>query len=126
MIVNSDTPAEERLYEVRAIVDAALDGMRSSLEELDLDEELESMRIDTASFSLSHDPADGSESLTGIWKDRHGHQTGCIVVHADTSFYVEFGLAVPHPSRNGWFIDAVTSWGRDGIIKAELRLLPVL
>jgi len=125
-MVYADAAAEARLYEMRAIVDAALEAMRSSLTGLDLGDELESMCVDTASFSLSQDPADGGESLTGIWKDRHGHQTGSIIVHADTSFYVEFGLAVPHPHRSGWFIDAVTAWGRDGIIKAELRLLPVL
>jgi hypothetical protein len=126
MMVHADVAAEARLREVRAIVDAALEGMRRTLADLGLEDELEPMRIDTASFSLSPDPADGGESLTGVWKDGHGHHAGSITVHADTSFYAEFGLAVPHPRRSGWFIDAATSWGRDGIIKAELRLLPVL
>jgi len=35
----------------------------------------------------------------------------------------EFDLLVPHPSKPRWFIEAVTVWGRDGVVKAKPRLL---
>jgi len=123
----AETPLlQKRLLEARPICEAAVAGMRQELGKLGLAEEVELMQVEAAEFSISTDPSDASESLTGLWRDGRGFYIGSIVVHADNSFFAEYGMAVPHPKKSGWFIDAITAWGRDGVVKSEPRLLPTL
>ena len=122
----SPDPVQVRLHEVRPLCEAAIASMHSQLARLSLEGEIESMRLDTAEFSLGTDPSDGSLSLVGAWRDAHGYTVGSIVVHADNSFFAEYGMAVPHPKKSGWFIDAITAWGRDEVVRSEPRLLPTL
>ena len=65
-------------------------------------------------------------SLVGVWRDARGVHVGDLVVHADDSFYIEYEVGMPHPHQSGWLVDAIIAWGRDGIVKAEPRLLPPL
>lgn len=117
---------QERLVEARPICESAIVSMRQALEKLGLAREVELMEVDAADFTLSTDPSNGSQSLIGVWKDSRGFYVGSIVVHSDNSFFAEYGMAAPHPKKHGWFIDAITAWGRDGVVKSEPRLLPTL
>ncbi len=78
-----------------------------------------------AVYRLEKDPADGQDSLVGVWLDRHDCKLGNLVFHADGSFFVEQDIVLPHPTHPRWFVEAVNAWGRGGEIKAEARLLPV-
>lgn len=78
-----------------------------------------------ASWRLSRDPYSGDESLLGEWRDAKGHLLGELKFHADGSFYVEQDVLAPHPRRRAWFVEAVSAWGRAGLIKGEARLLPL-
>jgi hypothetical protein len=48
---------------------------------------------------------------------------GSLTINSDGSFHGEFDLLVLHPKKPRWFIEAVTVWGHDGVVKAEPRLL---
>lgn len=78
-----------------------------------------------AVFRLDRDPSDGSQSLVGEWRDDRGIKQGELLFHADGSFLVEQDVALPHPQRRQWFVEAVSAWGKAGQIKAEARLLPM-
>lgn len=79
-----------------------------------------------ADYAAVKDPFSGELGLTASWTDPHGHRIGTLRFHGDGSFYAEFDVAEPHPTDRRWFIEAVTAWGRDGVIKSEPRLLPAL
>jgi len=76
-------------------------------------------------YQLSRDPASGADSLVGIWRDARGHRCGTLLIHADGSFFAEYDVIREHPRDARWFVEAVTAWGRGGIIRSEPRLLPV-
>lgn len=76
-----------------------------------------------AEFELHTDPATGESALKGRWRCLRGELRGSVVIHADGNFFAEYDILASHPTRRGWFIEAVTAWGREEIIKAELRLL---
>ena len=79
-----------------------------------------------AGFTRCKDPYSGLESVIGTWRNGQGHRIGEIKLHGDGSFYAEYDVALPHPGNGRWFVEAVVAWGRDGIIKAEAKLLPAL
>jgi len=122
----ADAAVSARVLETRSICEAAVAAMRRTLTAIGLADEVSPMQIDAAEFTVTLDPSDGSQSLLGVWKDDRGYLIGNIVIHADNSFFAEYGMAVPHPKKSGWFIDAVTAWGRDDVVKSEPRLLPTL
>ncbi len=78
-----------------------------------------------AAFALSRDPASGEDALLGVWRDARGAKVGEVVIHADGSFFAEQDVVRAYPRRPGWFVEAVTAWGREGSVKAEPRLLPM-
>lgn len=79
-----------------------------------------------ASFETSRDPFSGEETVSGCWRNVHGHRIGEIKFHGDGSFFAEYDVVLPHPSDARWFVEGVTAWGRDEIIKAEPKLLAAL
>jgi len=84
------------------------------------------IRLDTAILSIVVDPANGQPGYEGLWRNDHGERVGKLVFNSDGSYYAEFDLCVRHPHRPSLFIEAVTVWGRDGVIKAEPRLLAAM
>lgn len=96
--------------------------LRREAEQLGLQHKATEIAPGTLRFEKRADPA-GGESLHGTWRDARGHRCGMLVFNADGSFYAEHDIAWPHPHDQRWFIDAVTAWGRDDIIKSEIRLL---
>lgn len=79
-----------------------------------------------AQYRLDRDPASGTDSLVGVWRDAAGHKYGELLFHADGTFYAEHDVVQPHPLRDHWFVESVIAWGRGGTIKSEPRLLPAL
>ena len=74
-------------------------------------------------YRLEPDPASGKKALKGDWIDEKGAKLGSLVFNIDGSFFVEQDIVRPHPKKPGWFVEAVNAWGREGIIKAEAKLL---
>jgi hypothetical protein len=82
-----------------------------------------------ASFSLIQDPYTGAGNLTGYWNKRNNRRierVGQLQFNSDGSFYAEYDIVKPHPTKAKWFIEAITVWGKEDTIKAEVRLLPSL
>lgn len=78
-----------------------------------------------ANYGLERDRFTGAPALVGRWLDSQGRRRGSLVFHADGSFFVEQDILQPHPRRPGWFVEAITAWGRELTIQTELRLLPM-
>ena len=74
-------------------------------------------------FSVRQDPADGSDCLTGEWKNPAGYRIGQVLFNGDGSFFAEHDIVLGHPKDKRWFVEAVEAWGRNGHITTEPRLL---
>jgi hypothetical protein len=79
-----------------------------------------------AEYRLERDPASGQHSLVGVWRNAEGYKCGELLFHADGSFFAEYDVIQAHPNKPHWFVEAVTAWGRDSVIKSEARLLPAV
>ncbi len=79
-----------------------------------------------AEYRLSKDPASGQDSLLGEWRDPQGQKQGELTFHSDGSFYAEYDVIRVHPGNGRLFVEAVNAWGRDGQIKVEPRLMPMV
>lgn len=86
--------------------------------------------FDTASFVLTKDPYTGDFNLTGYWYDKRNkrriERIGSMQFNSDGSFYAEYDVVKQHPGKAEWFVEAVTAWGKDEVIKTEVKLLPTL
>jgi hypothetical protein len=80
----------------------------------------------SARFETSKDPYSGEETVCAYWQNARGYRIGELKFHGDGSFYGEYDVALPHPSDPQWFVEGVTAWGRDEIIKSEAKLLAAL
>ncbi|MDP2902304.1 MAG: hypothetical protein Q8N96_04255 [Methylovulum sp.] len=80
---------------------------------------------DEASFVLIKDPFTGGQNLSCYWYDELKQRIGRLQFNSDGSFYAEFDVIKPHPSKAKWFVEGVTAWGNAGNIKAEAKLLPM-
>jgi hypothetical protein len=83
-------------------------------------------RPETAIYHLERDPAAGTNSLCGEWRDNHGHRIGMLLFHADGSFFAEHDVVRVHPRDGRWFVEAVHAWGREDRISVEPRLMPMV
>lgn len=83
-----------------------------------------------ASFVLVKDPYTGDNNLTGYWYNKRNkpriERIGRLQFNSDGSFYAEYDVIKQHPQDEMQFIEAVTVWGKDEMIKAEVKLLPML
>jgi hypothetical protein len=83
-----------------------------------------------ASFILVKDPYTGDDNLTGYWYNKRNkprvERIGRLQFNSDGSFYAEYDVVKPHPRDVTQFVEAVTVWGKDEMIKAEARLLPMM
>lgn len=75
---------------------------------------------------LRKDSFDGSEPFYGEWHDVNGRKLGEIIVQAGGQFFAEFDVLQNHPTDKRWYVEAVTAWGKPGVVKSELRLLEAL
>lgn len=119
-------PIAERYAELANFADEVADQLSKQVETLGFSQDAVSLHPPVeAIFRLQKDPSNGRYSLVGEWRDERGIKFGELLFHADGSFFVEQDVALPHPSRPKWFVEAVNAWGREGQIKAEARLLPM-
>lgn len=79
-----------------------------------------------AEYRQELDPASGKNGLVGVWRNADGYKCGELLFHTDGSFFAEYDVIRVHPRKPRWFVEAVTAWGRDSIIRSEARLLPVV
>lgn len=78
-------------------------------------------------YSLERDPLSGLDALIGVWMHpTSGYKVGTLIFHVDDSFFAEYDVLQPHPTKSQWFVEAVTVWGKDDDIKGDPRLLPAL
>lgn len=97
--------------------------MAQEIDKLGLAAEIAPPRWEEARFRIQRDPALGETSLEGVWLNERGGKLGSVTIHSDDSFFAEYDIIRPHPGRAGWFIEAVSAWGRGETIKSEARLL---
>lgn len=69
------------------------------------------------------DPASSLPGYEGTWRTPQGIRCGSLTLNSDGSYYAEYDVLALHPDKPNWFVEAVTVWGRDGVVKAEPRLL---
>jgi hypothetical protein len=79
-----------------------------------------------AKTERSKDPYSGEETLCLFWQNLRGHRIGQILFHGNGSFYAEYDVVLPHPTDARWFVEGVTAWGHNDVIKSEAKLLPAL
>lgn len=78
-------------------------------------------------YSLQRDTLTGQDSLLGVWMNpTSGYRQGSMLFHADGSFFAEYDVLQPHPTKRKWVVEAVTVWGKGDDIKGDPRLLPAL
>lgn len=87
--------------------------------------EVEFQSPEEANYYLEKDPLSGEFALVGDWTDNRGFKLGSLVFHVDGSFYVEQDVIRPHPQKKKWFVEAISAWGKGGVICAEAKLLQV-
>ncbi|MDT4332596.1 hypothetical protein ACQE3E_18350 [Methylomonas sp. MED-D] len=80
---------------------------------------------EAAQFSLVSDPFTQSVDLVGYWYDANKRRIGQIKFHGDGSFYAEYDVVQPHPTKKQWFVEAINAWGKQDNIKTEAKLLDV-
>lgn len=81
--------------------------------------------FDAAQFSLITDPFTQSQDLVGYWYNASKQRIGQIKFHGDGSFYAEYDVVQPHPSKKQFFVEAINAWGQQDNIKTEAKLLDI-
>ena len=121
-----NTETRTHLEEVRQTGQTICEALCSEITKLGLPDSISMPVLDDADYILSPDPMNGKNSLVGTWRNDKGQKTGEILFHADGSFYAEYDVVRPHPKKQNWFVEGVTAWGNDSVVKAEPKLLPVV
>lgn len=116
---------QQHLEDVRTTGQAVCVALCSEIEKLGLQNEIDMPVLDNAEYMLSPDPMDGKNALVGTWRNAKGQKTGEILFHADGTFYAEYDVVRPHPEKRNWFVEGITVWGNESVVKAEPKLLPV-
>lgn len=79
---------------------------------------------DQASFVLIKDPYTGQQNLTCYWYEGSTSQRiGRLQFNSDGTFYADFDVVKPHPGKANWFVEGVSAWGKEDMIKSEAKLL---
>jgi hypothetical protein len=79
--------------------------------------------FDDAEFRLILDPLTQDSNLAGYWYNEKKQRVGQIQFNSDGSFYAEYDVVQPHPSKKQFFIEAINAWGHENNIKTEAKLL---
>lgn len=111
--------------EVEAIARHLVEILRGEAIKYVAAERLPGIRLDGLALAAVTDPANGRPGWEGVWRNALNERVGRLTINSDGSFYAEYDLCVRHPNKAGWFVEAVTAWGRGDRLKAEARLLPM-
>ena len=118
---------DDKLSQLASLGEQVCISLCEELQKLGLDKSrIPEINFNAASFDLQKDPFSGENSLRGEWFNQRKDRLGSILFHADGSFFAEYDVIHPHPGDERWFIEAITAWGRDRVIKSEARLLPMV
>jgi hypothetical protein len=120
---------QNQINNKRAIGVSICERLRAEIDKLGFSESIDYPYYHTASFMLVKDPVTGDSNLMGYWYNERNkkrlERIGRLQFNSDGSFYAEYDVVKPHPSKSQWFVDVVVAWGRDDMVKAEAKLLPV-
>ncbi len=122
--MNKET--KEHLEGVRDTGDAICNAVQAEIDKLGFSNGISGPVLDDAEYVLSRDPLTGKNSLVGTWRNTSGQKCGEILFHVDGSFYAEYDVIRAHPRKRQWFVEGVTAWGNQSVIKTEPKLLPVI
>ena len=121
-----DETVAVRFYKIEQLADQVFDQLYREVLKLGFNNgDVKLKRPQDANYRLERDPSTSEYSLVGDWISEQGAKLGTLLFHADGSFFVEQDVVRPHPTRSGWFVEAVNAWGKHDSIKAEARLLPM-
>ena len=119
-----DESVAVRFFKIEQLADRVFDQLYREVLKLGFSNgEVALQRPEDADYRLERDPSTSEYSLVGDWVSERGAKLGTLLFHADGSFFVEQDVVRPHPTRSGWFVEAVNAWGKGDTIKAEARLL---
>jgi hypothetical protein len=123
----SYTTLTEHIAAKRIYGQAVCASMIKTLTKLGFPETLELPKpeFDNAVFSQETDPYVQSLYLVGYWYGEAKQRVGQIKFNCDGSFYAEFDVVQPHPSKKQWFVEAINAWGSEEDIRAEAKLLEI-
>ena len=123
----SNTSLTEHIAAKRAYGQAVCDSMIKTILKLGFPESLELQKpdFDSAVFSQENDPYLQSLYLVGYWYSASKQRIGQIKFNCDGSFYAEFDVVQPHPSKKRWFVEAINAWGSHEDIRTEAKLLEI-
>ena len=80
--------------------------------------------LDTVQFTRVIDPGNQLPGYEGVWRNARNDRCGTLTINSDNSFYAEYDLFCPHPRDVRWFVEMVTAWGRDDMVRSEAKLIP--
>ena len=119
-----DESVAVRYFKIEQLADRVFDQLYREVMKLGFtNSDVALKRPEDADYRLERDPSTSEYSLVGDWISERGAKLGTLLFHADGSFFVEQDVVRPHPTRSGWFVEAVNAWGKGDTIKAEARLL---
>ena len=79
--------------------------------------------FEEAEFRLILDPLAQDSNLAGYWYNEKRQRIGQIQFNSDGSFYAEYDVVQPHPSKKQFFVEGINAWGREDNMKTEAKLL---
>ena len=113
-----------RFFKVEKIANEVLDRFHEEINKIGFSaNEVDLKQPSEAEYRLERDPSNSEYSLVGDWLNERGNKLGTLLFHADGSFFVELNVIRPHPTKPGWFVDALKAWGENDEIRTEARLL---
>ena len=119
-----DEAVAERYLEIKGFACEIVEKLQEEVRKLGFEaSEVQIKPSVEASYRLEKDPSNGEYALVGDWYDAKGAKLGSLLFHPDGSFFVEHDIVRPHPTKQGWFVEAVNAWGKGSQIKSEARLL---
>jgi len=127
MISSPDTMLQVRIGQLRPLGEQVCAALETEYRKLGFAAEQGlGVKFDALVFALKRDPFSQQDSVEGMWLDRQRQRLGSLVFHADGTFFAEYDVVKPHPSKSRWFVEAVTAWGQGDEVKSEARLLPAV
>lgn len=110
----------------RAVAETVCQRLAHEIDKLGLSATVTYPQYEGSSFELIKDPYTGQQNLCCYWFDQHKrHRLGRLQFNSDGSFYAEYDVSQPHPTKKKCFIESVTAWGQADNMKAEAKLLPM-
>ncbi len=114
---------QQRIAAARADGVALLAAMSGKVAGLNLPAEVVVIpEFDAARFTLEHDKYNGQQTLMASFYPRPRYRAGVLLFHSDGSCFAEYHVMYRHPDKPQYFIESVEAWGRNGEVRADLRL----